>query len=136
MPNLEVNPSPGFRDHPEHTITVEPFDGVVNVKFRDVIIASTDRAKLLREANYKPVLYIPFEDIYFVHLEKTATSTHCPFKGDASYWRVKGQDQAANDVMWAYQHPYDEMLEIKDHGAFYPDRVVIDTGDESWQKHR
>jgi uncharacterized protein (DUF427 family) len=30
--------------------------------------------------------------------------------------------------MWAYQHPYDEMLEIKDHGAFYPDRVVIDAG--------
>jgi uncharacterized protein (DUF427 family) len=28
--------------------------------------------------------------------------------------------------MWAYQHPYDEMLEIKDYGAFYPNRVVID----------
>jgi uncharacterized protein (DUF427 family) len=136
MPDLEanpseVNPSPGFRDHPEHTITVEPFDGVVNVKFRDMVIASTDRAKLLREKGHDAVLYIPFEDIYFVHLEKTATSTHCPFKGDASYWNVKGQDEAAKDVMWAYEHPYDEMLEIKDHGAFYPNRVVIDTDEKS-----
>lgn len=136
MPDLEVNPSPGFRDHPEHTITVEPFDGVVNVKFRDVMIASSDRAKLLDEKGHDPILYLPFEDIYFAHLEKTETTTHCPFKGDASYWSVKGQDEAAKDVMWAYQHPYDEMLEIKDHGAFYPNRVVIDTDDESWQKHR
>jgi len=124
----QVNPSPGFREHPEHTITVEPFEGVVNVKFRDVVIASSDRAKLLNEKGHDPVLYLPFEDIYFVHLEKTATSTHCPFKGDASYWSVKGQDEAAKDVMWAYQHPYDEMLEIKDYGAFYPNRVVIDAG--------
>ena len=129
MAHVEVNPSPGFRRHPEHTITVEPFGGTVNVKFHDVMIASTGRAKLLREANYKPVLYIPFEDIYFVHLEKTATATHCPFKGDASYWRVKGQDETAKDVMWAYEHPYDEMLEIGDHGAFYPDGVVIDAGE-------
>jgi uncharacterized protein (DUF427 family) len=136
MPNLGVNPSPGFRDHPEHTITVEPFEGVVNVKFRDVVIASTDRARLLREKGHDPVLYLPFEDIYFVHLKKAATTTHCPFKGDASDWNVKGQDEAAKDVMWAYEHPYDEMLEIKDHGAFYPDRVVIDTDEESWRKQR
>jgi uncharacterized protein (DUF427 family) len=85
----QVNPSPGFREHPEHTITVEPFEGVVNVKFRDVVIASSDRAKLLNEKGHDPALYLPFEDIYFAHLEKTATSTHCPFKGDASYWSVK-----------------------------------------------
>jgi uncharacterized protein (DUF427 family) len=131
MPALEVNPSPGFRDHPEHTITVEPFGGVVNVKFGDVMIASSDHARLLREKGHDPVLYLPFEDIYFVHLEKTGTTTHCPFKGDASYWSVTGQDEAAKDVMWAYQHPYDEMLEIKDHGAFYRDRVMIDTGEKS-----
>ena len=135
MSKFEVNPSPGFRDHPEHTITVEPFRGVVNVRFRDAMIASTERARLLREKDHRPVLYIPFEDIYFTHLEKTATRTHCPFKGDASYWRVQGQDQSADDVMWAYEHPYDEMLEIKGYGAFYPDRVVLDTDDESWQKH-
>jgi uncharacterized protein (DUF427 family) len=29
--------------------------------------------------------------------------------------------------MWSYRHPYDEMLEIKDHGAFYPSRVTIET---------
>ncbi len=120
------NPAPGFRNHPNHTITVEPLDGVVNVKFGDVVIASSKRASVLREASYKPVIYIPFEDIYFAHLAQTATTSHCPFKGDASYWRVTGAGESEKDVMWAYQHPFDEMAEIKDHGAFYADRVTID----------
>jgi uncharacterized protein (DUF427 family) len=63
-------------------------------------------------------------DIDFGKLQATDTSTHCPFKGDASYWSVR---DGAKDAMWAYQDPYDEMLEIKDHGAFYPNRVTIET---------
>lgn len=122
------NPSPGIARHPEHTITVEPFRGTVNVRFGDVVIASSDNALELREASYPPVLYIPFEDIYFEHLLKTDTSTHCPFKGDASYWSVSAQGEAATDAMWAYQAPYDEMLAIMNHGAFDRKKVAIDAG--------
>ncbi|HEY5820143.1 MAG TPA: DUF427 domain-containing protein [Mesorhizobium sp.] len=120
------NPSPGFRDHPEHTITVKPFRGVVVVTFAEAIIASSDHALQLQEANYPPVFYIPFNDIYFDFLKPTATTTHCPFKGDASYWSASASGEAASDVMWAYQQPYDEMVDIKDHGAFYPNKVRID----------
>ena len=72
------------------------------------------------------MLYIPFEDIYFEHLRKTGTSTHCPFKGDATYWGVSAQGEAEDDVMWAYEAPYDEVIAIAAHGAFYPDKVTID----------
>ena len=115
------NPSPGFRTHPEHTIT--PYGKHVTVRSNGSVIASSDNALVLQEHKYAPIFYIPFADIDFSKLAATDSSTHCPFKGDASYWSVK---DGAKDAMWAYQHPYDEMLEIKDHGAFYPSRVTVE----------
>lgn len=50
----------------------------------------------------------------------------CPFKGNASYWNASAVGEAADDVMWAYESPFDEMLDIKDHGAFYPNKVRIE----------
>jgi uncharacterized protein (DUF427 family) len=124
--NIALNPSPGFKNHPEHRITVAPFDGVVVVTFGDAVIASSDRALVLREADYPPVFYIPFEDIYFDFLQPSDTHSHCPFKGDASYWGVSASGNATKDVMWAYQAPYDEMMQIRNHGAFYPNKVRIE----------
>ena len=100
--NIAANPAPGFQRNPSHRITVEPFDGVVTVVFSDAILASTDEALVLREADYPPVFYIPFKDIYFELLKPSDTSTHCPFKGNASYWNASAAGEAVNDVMWAY----------------------------------
>lgn len=116
------NPAPGFKRHPEHRITIRPYGGRVTVTANGRMIAATDKALLLAEHTYPPVLYIPFADIDFTALTPSATVTHCPFKGDASYWSLA---DGASDVLWAYRHPYDEMLAISDHGAFYPDRVTI-----------
>jgi uncharacterized protein (DUF427 family) len=122
--NIAQNPAPGFKSHPEHTITVEPFGKHVTVKSNGTVIASSDNALLLKEHVYPGVIYVPFADIDFDKLAATDTSTHCPFKGDASYWSVK---DGAKDAMWAYRHPFDEMTAIADHGAFYPNRVSIET---------
>ena len=125
-----TNHSPGFQCNPGYSIKVEPFEGVVNVMFSEAIIASSDRALVLREGDYPPVLYIPFQDIYFDHLRPTDTRTHCPYKGDASYWGVSAAGEWEKDVMWAYETPYDEMQQIRNHGAFYPNKVRIDTSSE------
>jgi uncharacterized protein (DUF427 family) len=124
--DAKANPAPGFRDRPEKSITIEPFHGLVVVTFADAIIASSKRAKVLREDKYPAAFYIPFEDIYFDFLTPTATSTYCPFKGDASYWSVAASGEGEADVMWAYRQPYDEMESIRDHGAFYPNKVSIE----------
>jgi uncharacterized protein (DUF427 family) len=118
--------SPGFQRNPGYRITVEPFDGVVTVTFSDAIIASTDKALALKEGDYPPILYIPFKDIYFELLRRTDTSTHCPYKGDASYWGVSAVGEFEKDIMWAYESPYDEMQRIRNYGAFYPDKVRIE----------
>ncbi|MGE0284060.1 MAG: DUF427 domain-containing protein [Rhizobiaceae bacterium] len=121
-----ANASPGFRDHPEHTISVEPFGGVVVVTFGEAIIASSKEALELKETNHAPVFYIPFKDVYFDFLNPSQTKTHCPFKGDASHWNASASGEAMKDVMWAYLSPFDEMIAIKDHAAFYPSKVRID----------
>ncbi|MBE7183583.1 MAG: DUF427 domain-containing protein [Methylobacterium mesophilicum] len=121
-----LNPSPGFKSNPDKRITVEPFSGTVNVSLGDAMLASTKRAMVLREGDYPEVYYIPFEDIYFEHLERTDSRAHCPYKGDATYWRATAVGEAREDAMWAYEAPFDEMESIRDHGAFYPDRVRIE----------
>ena len=123
-----TNPSPGFQRNPGHCITVEPYDGVVTVSLGSTIIASTKRAMELREADYPPVFYIPFQDIYFEHLERTERRTHCPFKGDASYWLAHANGEAVDPAMWAYEMPFDEMGAIRNHGAFYENGLRIEAG--------
>lgn len=123
-----TNPAPGFLRNPDRRIGIEPFKGTVTVRAADAVLAASANAKLLSEEGYPPVIYIPFDDIAFASLERTATSTHCPYKGNATYWRLASANDPGDDVMWAYEAPYDEMVAIKNHGAFYPDRVAIETG--------
>lgn len=119
------NPAPGFGKFPDHKIAIQPHGRRIAVYFGRLLLASSGRALLFREAGYRPVFYIPFDDIRFEHLAPSASATYCPFKGTASYWNVSGADEAGRDVMWAYQFPYDEMTGIRDYGAFYPDRATI-----------
>lgn len=92
-----ANPSPAFQRHPGKVITVEPYIGTVTVRAGDAVIASSKKAKVLTESPYPRVLYIPFEDIDFDQLRKTELSTHCPYKGDASYWSVLPAAEAGKD---------------------------------------
>ena len=107
-------------------ITIRPYPQPVTVKFRNVIVASSTKALELQEPRHDPVLYIPFEDIYFIHLEKTDTHTDCPWKGTASYWRIIGHGESEDDAMWAYEEPKAEVAAISDHGAFDPRKVSFE----------
>ncbi|RUW18724.1 DUF427 domain-containing protein [Mesorhizobium sp. M4B.F.Ca.ET.215.01.1.1] len=121
-----ANPAPGFQRNPGKVITVESFSGTVTVRAGETVIASSTRAKLLSEPPYPAVFYIPFDDIDFSQLAKTGHSTHCPYKGDASYWSALPAGETGKDAMWAYERPFDEMTEIRNHGAFYPSKVTIE----------
>ncbi|MEI5677669.1 DUF427 domain-containing protein [Mesorhizobium sp. CGMCC 1.15528] len=120
-----ANPSPGFAKNPAKQITIEPYKGTVKVYAGDQQIASSSNVLLLTEPPYPAAYYIPFADIDFSRLEKTDHSTHCPYKGDASYWSIPAAGDAGKNALWGYKQPFDETAEIKDHGAFYPDRVRI-----------
>lgn len=120
-----ANPSPGFARNPGKQMSIEPFAGIVTVMAGGETIARSSRAVLLTEPPYPGAYYLPFADIDFAKLEKTGHASHCPYKGDASYWSVAPAGEKGRNAMWAYERPFDESATIKDHGAFYPDRVTV-----------
>jgi len=115
-----ANSGPGYAKHPEHTVTVTPFKGRVIVEFNGEVLSETEHALELREADYPPVYYVPRGDTKMERLVPTNHKTRCPFKGEASYFSLVG---GAENAVWSYEHPYDEVLAIREHLAFYPDRV-------------
>ena len=108
---------------PDHPITVTATAGRVVVTVAGTVVADSRRALTLQEANYPAVQYIPREDVTIDLLEPTDHLSYCPFKGDSNYFSIPlGGDRSVNAV-WTYEDPYPAVAEIKDHVAFYPDRV-------------
>ena len=64
--------------------------------------------------------YFPRKDVRMDKLERSATTTECPFKGHASYYSLAG---GPDNAVWSYERPYDEVAIIKDRLAFYPNKV-------------
>lgn len=120
-----ANPAPGFKQRPDHRITVSPAGIRVKASFNGELVAETREALAMKEGSYPVVYYFPRKDVKMDCLERSAHSTHCPFKGDASYFSLKG---GARDAVWSYERPFDEMLAIKEYLAFYPDKVEIRAG--------
>jgi uncharacterized protein (DUF427 family) len=114
------NSGPGYAKSPAHTVSVTPFEGRVVVKLGEQVLADTEHALELQEAEYPAVYYIPRSDTRMDRLVRTEHSSQCPFKGSASYFSLVG---GAENAVWSYEHPYDEVLAIRDYLAFYPDRV-------------
>jgi uncharacterized protein (DUF427 family) len=114
-----MNPAPGFRKRPDYRLTTRPAGVHVQVTFRGEVIADTNEAILLEEASYPAVFYFPRKDVKMERLERSTHRTSCPYKGSASYYSLEG----AQNAVWSYEQPYDEMLAIKGLLAFYPDKV-------------
>lgn len=107
----------------DHPITISPTRGRVQVKFGGHLIADSTRAVTMREASYPPVQYIPREDVRMDLLQASAHRTHCPYKGDASYFSLKAGEKSAENAVWSYATPYPAVAEIAGRLAFYPDRM-------------
>jgi uncharacterized protein (DUF427 family) len=117
---------PVLEPGPDHPITIEPHQGHVTVRRGAAVIAETDRALDLHEANYPAVLYVPLADVDQGSLAASDQQTYCPYKGEASYFDiVAGAGDTDAGAIWYYPEPYDAVGAIRDHVAFYADRVAI-----------
>ena len=108
---------------PAHPITIERNPSRVVVTLAGKVIAETAHALTLREAAYQPVQYIPRADVDMATLERTEHSTYCPYKGDASYYSIPSGGERSVNAIWTYEQPFESVAAIRDHLAFYPDRV-------------
>ena len=97
----------------------------VKVTYQDEVIADSRDAVRLEEGTYPAVYYFPRKDVRMERLERTSHSTHCPHKGDASYYSIKGGPENA---VWSYETPFEKMAAIRELVAFYPSKVSIQAG--------
>lgn len=108
---------------PDHPINITPHPGRVVVKAGGRVVADSRAALTLQEAAYPPVLYLPRADVDMALLERTAHATYCPYKGDCAYYSIPAGGERAVDAVWTYEQPFEAVAAIREHVAFYPDRV-------------
>jgi uncharacterized protein (DUF427 family) len=108
---------------PDHPITIERNPDQVVVKVAGRVVAETRDALTLWEEGYAPVPYIPRKDVDMALLQRTDHSTYCPYKGDCAYFSIPLGGQRSTNAVWTYEAPYAAVASIKDHLAFYPERV-------------
>ena len=121
--NVQAQAKPIKIPGPDHPISVERNSGRVVISVAGRVIADTREALTLSEAHYPAVEYIPRKDVDMTLLARSDRSTYCPYKGDASYFSIPLGGERSIDAVWTYETPYAAVAGIKDHLAFYPDRV-------------
>jgi uncharacterized protein (DUF427 family) len=110
-------------DGPAHRIHFEPHPRRLRAELGGVTVLDTTRGSLLHESNILPVLYVPFEDIDAGVLTPTEHTTHCPFKGDASYWTMRAGGRELENAVWGYEDPLPAAPWLRGQAALYFDRM-------------
>lgn len=110
---------------PKYVIDFEPSRKAVKVDFNGVAVAYSKRAMILRETRMAPVHYLPRDDVRMEFLVPSDHQTHCPFKGNASYWHVVVGDKRAENAVWSYQEPLPEAAAITGYMAFYWNKMDV-----------
>jgi uncharacterized protein (DUF427 family) len=108
---------------PDHPITITPAGKRVRVRFAGKIVADSTKALRLEEKGHPPQLYIPRADADLGALTRTDRRTHCPYKGDASYFSLAAGGRNAENAAWTYEQPFPAVAAIRDHLCFYDGKV-------------
>ena len=106
-----------------YQLSYEPCGRRVRVEFEGTWIADSGRALVLHETRLPPAYYFPFEDVRMDLLKKTDFHSHCPFKGNASYWSLQVEGKSVENVAWAYEDPFPEAERLRGHLSFYRGKV-------------
>lgn len=108
---------------PEHPITITPEPRRVRVMVGGVVVADSCKTLRLEEARYPAVYYVPRANLCLESFIPSARTSHCPYKGDARYFDLVVGAVRRSDAVWSYEDPFPAVAAIRDHVAFYPDRV-------------
>jgi uncharacterized protein (DUF427 family) len=121
---------------PGHWVHVSDSPRHVRVFFGGETIADSKKVKLVREAEILPAYYFPREDVRTEFFTPTTRRTHCPVKGEASYWSISIGSKSAQNASWCYEEPLPAASGIKDHFAFdWPQMDKWMEEDEELYKH-
>lgn len=105
-------------------IRIRKAEGTWVVRAGGAVLAESKNALELSEDGYADVIYFPRDDIAMAFLDATDHGTHCPHKGDASYFSIVTKSQTLENVAWSYEDPNEDVARIKGHLAFTPGEYV------------
>ena len=95
----------------------------MRILFEGHAVADTSHALMLEEADYPPVFYVPRGDVHMDLLTHSGHVTHCPYKGDASYFSLDVDGKQAENAVWYYEEPIAAVHGLKGLVAFYPEKI-------------
>jgi uncharacterized protein (DUF427 family) len=124
-----ANHAPGFVTRPDYRVDLVPESRRVKVEFGGVTIADTTAALRVEETGHEPVHYVPEKDLRLDLMQPTGHHTRCPYKGEAAYWTIEVPGRRAENAVWAYPTPYDEVKGLVGYYAFYRncvDAITVD----------
>src|SRR5713226_63395 len=119
MNGREKDPTPGS----DHWINIEESPRHLRVLFGGETLASSRHVMILREAKRLPVYYFPQKETRMDLMVPTKQSTHCPVKGEASYWTIRQRDKSAENAAWSYLNPLPGATAIQGYLAFQWDKM-------------
>ena len=101
-------------------------DGTWVVRAGGAVLGESTNAIELSEGSYDPVIYFPRADIAMAFLEPSDKTSHCPHKGDASYYGIAAKSGLIENAAWSYESPLEAVNEIAGYLAFYADKVTVE----------
>ncbi len=105
-------------------IKIRPAGGTWTVRAGGAVLGESANALELSEGDYPSVIYFPRDDIAVEFLDTSEKSTHCPHKGDATYFSIVTKSTVLQDAAWSYESPKDGVADIAGHLAFYSSDTV------------
>ena len=70
--------------------------------------------------------YFPKDSIHTQYFQDSDTTSHCPWKGEASYYTLVVGDETNPDAAWYYPHPKPAAKQILDRVAFWRGVEVVE----------
>ena len=117
-----------FKKKPSYQIKIESVKKLISVEWSNHIIAQSNQCMALYEESHTKVYYFPQNSIQNQYFFRTDFATHCPYKGNATYWTLSDKNSNAKNSVWAYPQPYKNLIQIKDYFAFYTNDMGKDYG--------
>jgi len=131
-------------DEPVYTHARDPHTRVdilastrhVRVELDGVTVADSRQPRILFETGLPPRYYLPLTDLRMDLLRPSEASSHCPYKGTASYWSVDTGRAEHRDVVWMYRYPLPESQKIAGLACFYNEKVDLFVDGEPQERPR
>src|SRR5215467_11999805 len=97
----------------------------VRVELDGIVVAESGQPMILFETGLPPRYYLPLTDLRMDLLRPSDRVSHCPYKGQASYYSVQTPTRLHQDVVWVYRTPLPESQKIAGLACFYNERVEL-----------